>query len=148
MPLPCRQMLSVWMPQHQPCICSLLTLLLQQGQGRDTPQQGVVQIRPHISSRYAVSCSSHVISALGRTVGSQCQSKAVITLSSVRAHRDRDYCSKHNGPTAVSNLLPHWPLSCFYEADPEPFNIFFGPQTNQGGEQWIIPSQDNFSAIN
>lgn len=92
MPLPCPQTLFVWMPQHRPCSHSVLTWLLQQGQGRDTPQQGVVQIWPHVFSMYAVSCSSHVISALGRTVGNQCldPSKAAFTLSSVRAHTETE----------------------------------------------------------
>ena len=78
---------SIWMAEHQPCSHSVLNL---HGQGRDAPQQGAVQIWPHISSTYAVPCSSHVICVLGRTVATRCldPSKAAFTLSSVRDHTE------------------------------------------------------------
>lgn len=92
MPLPCLQTLSIGTPQHRPHSPSALTSLLQHSQGRDTPQHGLGPVWSHISSMCAVSHSSHVTSALGRTEVTHCLDppKAAFAPSSVRAHTEAE----------------------------------------------------------
>ena len=141
-------MLSNWLPQHQPCSRSVLGLAAARPRQGHTSAGGCANLTPHflhVRSVLLFPCHLCTEQDSGESVSRflQCSLYPLLCQSP-----HRDYCREHNSPTAISILLPHWPLSCFCKVDPEPFKVFLGSQINQGAEQWIIPSQGNFSAIN
>lgn len=115
---------SIWMAEHQPCSHSVLNL---HGQGRDAPTAGgCANLAPHflhVCSALFFPCHLCAGQDSGNSVPGSLQS-SLYPLLCQRPHRD--YCRECNSPTAISILLPHWPLSFFCKVDPEPFNVFGG----------------------